>query len=491
MATATDLALSNSSRAFIFESGINRCGDVPTYFSCVSVDALTQDLGERTKVECPDPFNYGKYIEIGTIPGEVSRMTTSMTGRMNRKALSQFRTLAVGACSFDMQLHFGLCARPTDFNAYDKVLVMEDIFISAYNTDAIIALTSADVAEINETVDISIGNYYEIVSLAYAERGAAETALLTPIVDGLFADSRVCGGECGTASSGCDKAVVVDGDGLTLISTDAGLSWAAGQTMAGGSVLTNITGIDVTSGQLWSYNGGGEIVYAERVGYIAGTAVPATVTGLSTAGLDQDSGASYGLVVGTAGFVGQVITPSNGFSATPSAVTANNLTVVKFNTELDIALIGGVANTLIFTRDGLALELISDVPAAQVGVAITAVQPLTAQKWLIGYADGSLWCTDDSGVSWTQISLAGNTVSISDISFSSTHVVWATAGQVLYKSIDGGRTWVIVPENSNKSFATNGGMAVAIACVDNVNAVMSVGQDAGGAGMIIVGSPAN
>lgn len=491
MASAQDLARNDLSRSFLFLSGINRCGDKPEYMPCISVDALTQDLGDRTKIECPDPNRYGKFIEVGTIPGEVGRLTTTLTGHMNRKALSTFRSLGVSQCSFDMQVHFGLCARPTDSNAYDKILVLEDIFITSYNTDALSALTSGDVAAINESVDISVGNYYEIVSLGYIERGATQTALMSPIVDGLFADSQACGGECGAPSSGCDKAVLIDGDGLTVISTDGGLTWAAGAAMNGSSITTNIRGVDVTADQIWAYNAGGEIVYASRLGYIAGTAAPVAVTGLSTAGAAQDSGASYGLVVGTAGFVGQVLVPSNGFATVPSPVTTENLGTVKFNVERNIALMGGTNNALVYTEDGVTLDLITTTPTSKAAVTITAVLPVTDTKWLIGYADGTVWCTDDEGVTWTQVTLPGNTSAVNDLSMSSAHVLWAAAGQFLAKSIDGGRSWVAVPENSNKAFPTNGGIDVAIACEDNINVVLAAGQDAGAAGMAIVGTPVN
>lgn len=489
MASTFQLATSDLSRLFLFPSGINSCTVGSVYMPCVSVDALTQDLGDRTPIKCPDPFRYASFIEVGTVRGEESRMTTTLSGRLTRDELSQLLALAKGGCRFDAHVHWGLCASPDNFDVYDKAFVFEDIFITSYGTDALIAVNEGDVAEVNETVDISIGNFYEIVPLNYVERGAAQSATTLQIIDGVYADSRACGGECGTASDGCQVALVSDGEGDAMYSINGGVDWTVGGSLFGSGVAaTNITtGIDVLGGIVWVYNDTGEIVFIERDSYLAGGTVQ-TVASLNTTGLDQDSGQTYGLVVGTAGYVGRVTSPSLGFSSEPTPVTANDLTHVKFNAALDAALLAGAANTLVYTEDGLTLEVVTTVPVGQAAVAITAAYPITENKWIIGYADGTVWCTDDAGATWTQGTLPVAVTNIRDFGFSSTHVLWMAADTAIFKSINGGMSWVQAPEGSKKVLPTNTAINAIVACVENVNVVLGVGQDSATAGIVIHGN---
>lgn len=483
MASAINIARNDLSRAFLFLNGINRCGDTPTYMPCLISDGLSQDFGDRTKVECPDPNRFGEFVEQDTIPGEISRVTTTLTAKFDRKARSTLLNLSKGGCGFDLQLHFGLCTNPNDFNAYDKVLVYDDVNITSYGTDSLGALGSADRAEITETVDISFREVFEVVSLSYIERGATVTAAVSSIIDGVFVDSRACGGACGVASTGCEKAFVIDGDGLTISTVDGGVTWVAGPAMDGAGTGT-IAGLDVLAGFLWAYNTAGEISYISRESFLAG-GTEQIVTGLSLTGVAQDAGQSYGLVVGPAGEVLYITNPSAGVNTTVTPITAENLSVVKFNPLTDSALIGGANGTIIYTEDGVTLEAIT-APSAEAANTVTAVLPVTEDKWLVAFGS-TLYCTDDQGVNWSSVSLPQALTAINDLSYSNNHVLYMAADLLLFKSIDGGRTWAVAPENSSKSFPTNLGMNRALTCVDEINVVYGLGQDTGGAGMVIQG----
>ena len=119
MASTQTVARNDLSRAFIFQDGMEVCCPTPHYFPCLGVDSLSQDFGDITRVECPDPFNYGQFIEVAQLPGETGRMTTTLSTRLSRTELSMFRNMAIRGCGFDLHLHFGLCQKPTDFNAFD------------------------------------------------------------------------------------------------------------------------------------------------------------------------------------------------------------------------------------------------------------------------------------------------------------------------------------------------------------------------------------
>jgi hypothetical protein len=90
---ATNYARNDHARAWVFPNGVAGCCSDKLYTSCLIVDALTQSRGDITRIECPAENSYGQFTEIDGIPGEVSRMTTTLTTRYTRNERSQFRRL--------------------------------------------------------------------------------------------------------------------------------------------------------------------------------------------------------------------------------------------------------------------------------------------------------------------------------------------------------------------------------------------------------------
>lgn len=464
----TNIARNDLVRAFIFESRGKKCCEKPIYVPCLAVDSLDQSAGDVTRLECPDPFNYGKYIEVDTIPGEIERMTTTLTTRMSRTDLSLFRSLFTRGCSFDLHLHFGLCSRPNAFNEYDKAIVFENVQVTSYGTDPIIALTSGDRAEINETVDISIGNMYEIVPLTYAERDDAGFTAFGEVIDALYLDYATCGGECGDPSDGCQQMFVITAAGTVRYTEDGTITWTNTTQPLG---VATTTGIDYLDGQLWAYNSTGEIRYIKAEALKDGS-TPCVVTGLPTLGVDQDSGLTYGLVVGTDGFVGYVTSPSQGFEETFTLTTED---FVEVNFTRDCALLGGTNGTLFFTSDGLSFEEIT-TPTELAAVTISAVLIKDGDNWLIGGENGQLWCTDNHGDTWTRVTLPCDlTVGIVDIESCDGRIIWLVeSDNTLWKSTDYGCTWVLQPE-SGRAYPVTDAINGVTPCCDDLNQVTTWG----------------
>lgn len=484
-----NIARNDLARAWIFEDGVYKCGVKPDYIPCLSVDSLTQDRGDITRVECPDPFQYGKFVEVGSVPGEISRLTTTFTGRMTRDELSLFRRLFNKGCSFDMQLHFGLCARPTDFNQFDKVLVFEDVQVTSFSTDALVALQSGDRAEINETVDVSVGDFFELVQLQYVERGATQTATTAALIDGLISDSVSCGDDCDTASDGCQNIFAIDSSGEVVWSTNSAVTWTAATVTLDGAGLQPVAGLDELNGYLWAYNQNGEIVFTTPDDLRA-NATPRIVTGLNATGNDQDSSFSYGLVVGDAGFIGYTTSPDAGFTILPTAVTAANLSVVsigKTGRGADFALAGGATGTLLASPDGLSWEVIT-TPASLAAATVTAVLPRSKVNWIIGANNGEVWCTEDAGVTWTQVVLPVVATSVTAIEQCNSHEVFIATNANFLRSVDGGTSFLDQPA-STKAFPTNGGLNAIFCCPTDPNRVFVVGDDGAAAGLVVDGFP--
>ena len=223
------IAKTANTRVFLIE-GRARPDHVPSYKSCLRMMAVSQGFGDIERIECPDPYNYGKFIEKAQIRGATERPTTSLEGRYPQDMLSDLLKLARQGCAFDVQLHTGACQDPSSFNEYDKVLILEGAYLTNYATEDLGALASGDNAVINETSDISAMDAYEVVPLAVANR--TPVLVVNEVLDAVLCDNISCG-DCETESSGCNKIYAIttyaSGSPATLAdfvySIDGGTTW--------------------------------------------------------------------------------------------------------------------------------------------------------------------------------------------------------------------------------------------------------------------------
>lgn len=496
MAQGYNIARNDHSRAFIFRSGVNVCCPNPHYFPCMGIDSLSQDFGDITKIECPDPYNYGKFIEVAGIPGEVGRMTTTLTTRLSRTELSLFRSMAVKGCPFDLHLHFGLCQRPTDFNAYDKVLIFKDVYVTSYGTDPLVALTSADRDSIMETVDISIGDYYEIVLLDYLERASVLTDTLQPIIDSTWTDTPNCGLDCPESSDGCSYGVAIDENGIVIRTSDGGVTWT--QQTADWDAGDNHVGISWLAGYAWSAqnNATNTFAFASKDDIWDDVAPTAEPSGAATGTVftDQETGQSIGIVVGSAGFIGTLLDPCKGFEDMyVGTITTETLNKVQFKPGTDTALVVGENGTVIYF-DGQDFKTVTTTGTAIAGLSLTAALPLSSTKWLVGDSLGNIYCTADCGNTWEEMKCASTKSPVHDIQQGDTggHVIYASIGTDLLKSIDGGCNWAVPTKDSciKSISSTTVEILDILPCPYDPNYYVFVGQD-GATGVTLTGAPAD
>src|SRR3990167_7750021 len=222
---------SANSRVYIID-GRARGDHKPSYESCLRMTGLSQGYGDVERVECPDPYQYGKFIEVATIRGATDRPTTTIEGRYPIDLLSSLLALARKGCTFDVQLHMGDCTDPSVFNDYKKVLVLESAYLTNFGTDDLGALASGDNAVVNENADLSGKDAYELRPLAV---GAAAASIVTvEVLDVVICDTIQCG-DCGEQSDGCERvyALTTAAGGSPgtpadiVFSIDKGVSWAA------------------------------------------------------------------------------------------------------------------------------------------------------------------------------------------------------------------------------------------------------------------------
>jgi len=229
--------LTSDSRIFIKDK-TNCCVAEYTYHSCMRLDGLDKSFGDISSEYCPDPDKYRRFIEVATIRGQEDRATTSLVGRLPRKVRSKLDAMGKARCTFDLQLHYGFCGNPSDFNEYEIGLVLENIRITNYSTDQLGALSFDENASILETVQLSVGNFYYVARLNIANT----TAQFGPNLQ--IIDITVCNRPNCYQCENCSCAIYAIGfrtgdTTLTLFSSlDDGLTWIEELTIIPIPVLT-------------------------------------------------------------------------------------------------------------------------------------------------------------------------------------------------------------------------------------------------------------
>lgn len=484
------IATNDRARLFLMTRGPGDGTAEAVYVACVGIDGLTQDGGEVNKIECPNPNGAG-YKEIGVFRGEIGRMTTTFTGRLSLTELSLFRDMFDGECPVDAHIHWGACANLDNFNEYSIAWVLRNVYVTNWGTDPVLAMQSADRGTVNETIDVSIGEFFQIKSrLIYAQRQTGLTATGAPV--GIAVCGRkTCASDMCPPSRGCDKVYVFTDDHYIEYSTDNGATWTDIQIPAAnrgvGAFDIICSGNSVT------------VVYADgvvtsisraHIDLIASGAIAASTAWLwrtsdynfTVKAIADGVGANIGatLILNSDGALYRTADrndPSCGITLLDDAGT---VTFNGMHANDGVVVAVGNAGAVYVYRLGSSLAQSASVP---VNANLNTVIVKSANNWIVGGAAGNLWMTADAGLTWTRVCFPGYNAStppiVAGLCMSNLHVMWMIAGSILYRSIDGGVTWVYEPNTDNavaqlamRNMGTFNGVAC---CEENPNLVWAYG----------------
>lgn len=497
-----DIIESSYSRMFLIQD-MAAPNHVPEYEGLWRAGALSWAQGDVTIIWKPSSTAYGKFDTAGKVPGEPGNPEL-VVGARYTEDLSQLLKLVAGGCDHDLQVHFGKCQDPRDFNrGWDKVLVLEGARLSDYGTEDLGALEPSQRAAVNEEVTFTGETAYEIKRITFAKK--AETQVTREVIDIQICDSASCG-SCGVSSDGCNIILAVTvsagaSPGLpsTVVwSKDGGLTWAtttidtlsvAEAPSGSACVGTNFVVISNDSNSL-HYAATADILNAIEVWVEVTTGF--VVTGEPNAIFSL--GPTYTWVVGDGGYIyfSEDITSGVDVQDAGVATTENLKAVHAFNENEVVAV--GENNAVVHTSNGgVTWEAITG-PA--VGVDLSAVWMATESIWFVGTGAGSgkLYYTIDSGTNWVEKPFPGSTGlgTVTDIKFSSksvgymSHKTAANSGRIL-RTIDGGNSWYVAPEGTG-SIPTNQGINAITVCPD-VNKVFGGGVTVvAGDGIIVAGA---
>lgn len=488
-------------RLFFLEGGGDPEVDV-SYEGFAVATRPAYGFGDVTTHYAPSPLNRRRYTIIGKTSGAETPPEMPINN-IYSYALSKWLRLGKLKCDHDLQIHMGNCSDPQDYNGgYEKILVIEKARIRSWGTtDNLGSLSPDDEGTINEEVPFVGETMYEIKKFsAFAQIGAA--TITRPIVDGVIADSVSCGGECGTASDGCSVVLFVSsatigsaGTEATLYFTDDGGSTVQSTLIDTLGVSDDPTGIGFDGTYIFVMSAGDDAYHYAPLADILDASESwskITLAGGFVAGKGPVASFVAGprdiFMAGLGGYVYKSTNITSGVSVIEAGnLTTENLTDISGIDDEHVVAVGA-NNVVIYTVDG---ETFGAVTGPAAGVVLNRVWMVNKDKWFVAAADGKLYYTKNAGNSWHVAGFSGNTggqvhsvvMTTNDVGFMS----HTTAGNVgrMFKTIDGGGSWVILPESVGGPSVPSHRVITRILPCDQ-NTFYAVGTNAAGTGGMVI-----
>lgn len=495
--------VSGNTRVFLLE-GRARLDHKPAYQSAMVSSGASQSYGDIERIEAPSATEYGKFDEVGYIRGGADRVTISLMGRYAADLKSTALKMAKAGCAFDVQINIGSCSDPSNWNKFSKKLVIEQAFITNYDQDELGALSGDDQANVNETVEVSGRNLYEIVEVKWAERGG--DVITNELVDAMICDIPSCG-DCQTESDGCGKFFAITKaaggspgtPGDIVFSLDGGANWLAHdiETLAG-----DPDGVSCIGAYVVIVSEADQNMHYALLSEFTATGDPdftAIATGFQTDGgtgpkaISTAPSGRTAFIVGSGGYIYKLTDPTSGVTLVDSGVSfpiGTYLDVDVLSDEFAVAV--GAGGVIAKTENGVTWAAVTTPP---IGVTedLNCIAVKSKSEWIVGTSGGQLFYTFDGGTTWTEKVFSGSgSGSVKDIEIANETVIYmthTTAGTLgrIFRSTNGGYDWVVMPEQDG-ALALNDTINALAACKHNPDIVFGVGlADDGSDGFIIVG----
>lgn len=490
-----------NTRVFLIE-GRARGDHAPSYESGMRMMGVAQGFGDVERVENPDPYEYGKYVEITNIRGTEERATTSLEGRYAMNLKSTLLRLAKAKCAVDIQLHIGKCTDPSDPNTFEKALVLEQAYLTNYNTDDLGNLSSADEAVVNENSEISAKEMYEVLPISFGAK--AGSIVTNEILDVTICDAASCG-DCEDESSGCEKIYSISkaagGSPSTppdvVFTVDGGTVWYAHDIDSLGAA-EDPSGIDCLGAYVVVVSNASNSLHYALKSIIDGLTDPTwteVATGFVTGG-EPNAIFSIGnkaFIVGDLGYIYATQDPTAGVTVLDAGTaTVDHLLDVEALSENFIVAVGN-NGAIVVSENGETFTAVN----SPVGAAINLnfIELVSESVWWVGTSTGRLYYTLNGGGTWTEKSFPGSGTGVCrDLEFATmsvgylAHSTATPAGRIL-RTYDGGYSWQVVPERTGATIPANDRINKVAVCASDANFVVGVGlADNGSDGQIVLGS---
>lgn len=482
-----NLQKSSQTRLFLTEDGAGPA-NAPVYQALSRALGVSWPQGDLTPIRIPDPDAYGKFVTVELQRGQEGLPTLSIESRMTRD-LSTLLTLVRKGCAFDVQLHAGACENPRDFNGgWEKIYVLEGARATSYDTAELGALDSDQDIPVNETVPLSGLDYYELKRLTAAEFAASD--VVQEMLDIAVCDSAQCG-ECGITSDGCQVIFAISKSAGGSPGLPAKVIYSENQGSSVGSTNVDTLGANEEPNAIACVGANLIVIseddealhYAALADILDGDEVWTRVTSGFVAAKGplaiHSASPVHTWIAAEAGYIYFTEDPTSGVMVQSSGgASVQDLNDIHAFDELNVVAVGN-SNAVLFTTDGGATWAAIIGPA--VGIALNAIWMKSASEWIIGANDGKLWYTNNSGGTWTEKGFPGSGAGVvRDIAFSTpsigymAHSTATPLGRVL-RTLDGGFSWYVLPEQAGFTVPANDRINALAACSEDPNLVFGAG----------------
>lgn len=494
------------SRVFIIE-GRARPDHKPAYQSAMKAGSPSQSFGDIEKIEIPSPSEFGKFVEIGSIRGATDRVSITLEGRYAADLKSEVLRMARAGCALDLQINIGSCTDPSDYNTFTKKLIIESAYITSWDAEDLGALGSDEQAGVNESVDVSGRDIYEIVPLSWSEK--ASSIITNEVVDITLCDTPSCG-DCETESTGCQSFYALTkaagGSPSTpadvVYTLDTGTNWYA-DDINSLQAAEEPDAIDCVGTYLVVVSETTESLHYALKSALDGTTAgddwtevaTGFVAGAGPRDIDADPTGTIAFIVGANGYIYSTQDPTAGVTVLDAGVLRPSgvwNAVDAFSDEFAVCV--GDDGIIAKTENGTTWSTVTGPVAVGVGIDLTCVAIRSTSVWLVGANNGRFYYTLDGGGTWATGSFPGSgTGTVEAIEGAGESVVYmshTTAGALgrILRSSNGGYDWVVVPEGSG-SLPLNDRINAIAACSSDPDVVVGGGlADNAADGYIILGS---
>jgi len=443
------IAQSVQFRVFV-QSGGNSPKYPYVYAGCLSLGGFQQDLGTGDPIYCPSPSEAGQFNIVGTTKPPPSLPTTDFTQHMNRQLNDFWWDLRHRGCEFNLIVSGGSnCVRPDDLDDFESKLVVRKARLTAFNTGPFNQLDADGALDL--TGSLQMRSFDPFKPIKFGE--AADTAVFSEALDGMFADKVQCG-DCGEASDGCQKCYVLTStiaaspalSSQIAYSKDGGSTWAYDDittlaTKAGNAVAQVGTRVVVVSQTDLAHH------HKQQSTIDAGTASGWTrvASGYVTAHgpraiWSKNSSQTYLAAVG--GYIYLMRSPTAAVTVlTDGSVSTQDLNDIRGNGRTIVA-VGNSNAMLVSNNEGRTWALVTG-PA--VGVNLNTVEVVSPLVWYVGAANGKSFYTVNGGTTWVEMTPDSSITVVNRIRFVDEIVgymsVTLSASVRMYRTADNGNTW--------------------------------------------------
>ena len=421
------------------------------YHSSMKIDGLDRSLGDYEPVYLPDPNNYDEFVEVGSIKGAASRVTSTLSGKLPINTYSGLELLADRGCAFNLQVHYGRCTRPDDFATFESAIIIKEARLTSYNLSTLVASNPSERALIDETAGLNAKSFYRVFNQNFLE--------VTPNLTGralkvIHADLQGCSELCSAYRDGNKIWIaLVDTTLLGLsVTKDGGLTWS--QNTASGSITFAATHNDALlavggSYLFWSTTNGIDTtdVYATDLADVinvgSGTAIP-LFTATTFRVKDYVVTEAYIYVVGC---------DVDGASGKVYRIDKSTLTLDVIFDDIDgVTSIDALDDNVVIIGTYTGQYWISEVSGFFAYGDEIGPDPITHIKmhddvhW-IATTDSDVYVTNDAGVTWTmtyRIALDGENALVT---WYDNLVGYMIYGAHIFRTIDSGTTWKKIYSN--------------------------------------------